>query len=139
MLVKIAGMVVINSKGNVAGVVQMDTVAEKVGPLEMDVMVHSGVMKNMFALLSQRVSSIFFSLKLLKTYIYIYSVGLVNAGQDCLTSCNGIQGKCSWCGSDGYCCRKGWTPGNGCDGSFGGNDKHACDVKPTSELNYFLL
>ena len=38
MLVKIAGMVVINSKGNVVGVVQMDTVAEKVGPLEMDVM-----------------------------------------------------------------------------------------------------
>ena len=112
----------------------MDTVAEKVGPLGVDVMDPSGVMKNMFALLSQRVSSIFFSLKLLKTYIYIYSVGLVNAGQDCLTSCNGTQGKCSWCGSDGYCCRKAWPCGNGCDGSFGGDDFHACVLKPTGKL-----
>ena len=74
MLVEIAINVVMVDKGNVAGVVQLDTVAEKVGCLEMDVMDHSGVMKNMFALLSQRVSSIFFSLKLLKTYIYICSL-----------------------------------------------------------------
>ena len=40
MLVKIASQVVMEYKGNVAGVVQMDTVAEKVGPLEMDVMDH---------------------------------------------------------------------------------------------------
>ena len=59
MLGKIAWQVVMEHKGNVAGVVQLDTVAEKVGCLEMDVMDHSGVMKNMFALLSQQVSSIF--------------------------------------------------------------------------------
>ena len=56
MLVKIAGMVVINSKGNVAGVVQMDTVAEKVGPLEMDVMDYLVVKTTMFAFLDQQVS-----------------------------------------------------------------------------------
>ena len=40
MLGKIAWQVVMEHKGNVAGVVQMDTVAEKAGPLEMDVMGH---------------------------------------------------------------------------------------------------
>ena len=40
MLVKIVGAIVIQSKGNVAGVVQMDTVAEKHGPVETDVMDH---------------------------------------------------------------------------------------------------
>ena len=40
MLVKTAGMVVISVKGNVAGVVQMDTVVEKHGPVETDVMDH---------------------------------------------------------------------------------------------------
>ena len=59
MLVEIAINVVMVDKGNVAGVVQLDTVAEKVGCLEMDVMDHSGVMIDMFALLSQQVSSIF--------------------------------------------------------------------------------
>ena len=53
MLVKIAGMVVINSKGNVVGVVQMDTVAEKIGPVEMDVMDHLVVMTSMVVFLTQ--------------------------------------------------------------------------------------
>ena len=39
MQVKIAGMNVISIKGNVAGVVQMDIVAEKIRPLEMDVLI----------------------------------------------------------------------------------------------------
>ena len=56
MLVKIAGMVVINSKGNVVGVVQMDTVAEKIGPVEMDVMDHLVVMASMLVFLSRLVS-----------------------------------------------------------------------------------
>ena len=56
MLIKIAGLVVIKSKGNVAGVVQMDTVAEKDGPLEMDVMDHLVVITTMFAFLGQQVS-----------------------------------------------------------------------------------
>ena len=53
MQVKIAGMNVISIKGNVAGVVQMDTVAEKVGPLEMGVMEHLVVKTTMFAFLGQ--------------------------------------------------------------------------------------
>ena len=39
MLVKNVGTIVMD-KGNVAGVVQMDTVAEKHGPVETDVMDH---------------------------------------------------------------------------------------------------
>ena len=56
MLVKIVGAIVIQSKGNVAGVVQMDTVAEKIGPVEMDVMDHLVVMASMLVFLSRLVS-----------------------------------------------------------------------------------
>jgi len=56
---------------------------------------------------------------------------LENAGQKCWNHCHGTQGKCSWCGLDGYCCRKGWFPGNECDGSFGGHGDHVCVLKPT--------
>ena len=52
MLVKIATQVVTAHKENVAGVVQMDTVAEKVGPLAMDVMDILVVMINMLVILS---------------------------------------------------------------------------------------
>jgi len=58
MLVKIAGMVVINSKGNVAGVVQMDTVAEKVGPLEMDVMDRMVVITSMLVFFNRLESNV---------------------------------------------------------------------------------
>ena len=63
-----------------------------------------------------------------------HSIGLENPGQNCWFHCNFTQGKCSWCGSDGYCCRKNWTCGNGCDGSFGGDGIHACVLKPTGKL-----
>ena len=53
MLIKIAGMVVINSRGNAAGVVKMDIVVEKVGPLEMDAMDHLVVMASMLVFLNQ--------------------------------------------------------------------------------------
>ena len=56
MLVKIASQVVMEYRGNVAGVVQMDTVAEKVGPLAMDVMDLLAVMINMLVMSSQQVS-----------------------------------------------------------------------------------
>ena len=77
-----------------------------------------------------RCSNSYLSL-LLRFYLFFRSIGLDldNPGQDCFEGCNGIQGKCSWCGSDGYCCRKGWT-GNGCDGSFGGHDFHGCFLNP---------
>ena len=55
MLVKTAGMIVISVKGNVPGVVQMDTVAEKIGHVEMDVTDHLVVMASMLVFLSQLV------------------------------------------------------------------------------------
>jgi len=60
-----------------------------------------------------------------------------NEGKGCweMGKCNQIQGKCSWCGSMGYCCRKNYDDhSNGCDGTFGGeNDAHVC-VKPPVHL-----
>ena len=68
----------------------------------------------------------------------------MNAGKQCFYNCGGKQGqgKCSWCGSDGWCCRKNannphWLPtaqSNGCDGTFGGPNKHHCVLKPCSGL-----
>ena len=63
----------------------------------------------------------------LTTPLSCYSIGLENADQDCWYGCNQQQGKCSWCGQNGYCCKDG-TPGNGCDGSFGGVSIHACTL-----------
>merc|ERR1711902_183271 len=51
---------------------------------------------------------------------------LKNTGTDCWSKCNAIQGRCDWCGTEGFCCRKNWDAGNGCDGSFGGKEKHEC-------------
>merc|ERR1712166_609003 len=53
---------------------------------------------------------------------------LKNGGKDCWNGCNKKQGKCTWCGTDGFCCRMGWI-GNGCDGSFGGAYGHQCVLK----------
>jgi len=52
----------------------------------------------------------------------------VNGGKQCWYTCHKKQGKCSWCGTTGYCCRKGWK-GNGCTGAMGVNGRHTC-VKP---------
>jgi len=65
----------------------------------------------------------------------ILAIGLENGGKDCWTGCKSKQGKCDYCGFDGYCCRKGWTAGNGCDGSFGGENGHQCVLKPSSSTN----
>ena len=55
---------------------------------------------------------------------------LENAGQYCYPYCyyNG-QGKCDWCGTEGYCCMKNYPEG-GCDGSFGGETRHECVLPP---------
>ena len=66
--------------------------------------------------------------------LFLLNIGLENADQECFGQCNG-QGRCSWCGSEGYCCRKGWTPGNGCDGSFCDDNHHLCILKRTSNLD----
>ena len=31
---------------------------------------------------------------------------LQHAGEDCWRGCNKVEGKCDWCGSDGWCCRQ---------------------------------
>ena len=72
----------------------------------------------------------------------ISGLNLMNAGKQCWYNCGGKQGKCSWCGSDGWCCRKNgdnqyWLPSeqsNGCDGTFGGAKQHRCVLKPCSGL-----
>ena len=59
---------------------------------------------------------------------------LENAGQNCLNNCNGQQGACDWCGSKGFCCKKGFTDtSNGCDGTFGGQGVHECALQPSKE------
>ena len=52
----LVGNIVIEPKGNVAGVVQMDTVAENVIPVKTDVMDHLVVKTSMLVFLSQLVS-----------------------------------------------------------------------------------
>ena len=56
----------------------------------------------------------------------------MNTGKDCWSYCNGQQGPCSWCGSEGMCCtqKSGYPASNGCDGSFGGQTMHECALKP---------
>merc|ERR1719491_2631883 len=55
-------------------------------------------------------------------------------GGSCWNGCNKKQGKCDWCGADGFCCRMGWI-GNECDGSFGGANGHQC-VLNTSQNDH---
>ena len=69
---------------------------------------------------------------------------LKNVGEHCWDGCNKQQGKCDWCGTNGWCCRKGVT-GNGCDGTFGGQTQSQCVSNPGMPLNisslfdYFLF
>ena len=58
---------------------------------------------------------------------------LNHAGEDCWNDCNDIQGRCEWCGNDGWCCRKEWI-GNGCDGSIGGTNSHECVLNPGKNI-----
>ena len=58
---------------------------------------------------------------------------LTNVGEDCWWHCWGKQGHCSWCGTEGMCCtmKDGWTDtSNGCDGTFGGYERHECSARP---------
>ena len=63
---------------------------------------------------------------------------LENAGQYCYPSCL-RQGKCDWCGTEGYCCMKNWPEGNGCDGSFGGETRHECVLPPKGMYCYITV
>ena len=48
-----------------------------------------------------------------------------NLGQNCWYDCGATQGPCTWCGTEGMCCRQGFI-GNGCDGQMGEVIMHAC-------------
>ena len=49
-----------------------------------------------------------------------------NIGKYCWNACEQIQGSCSWCGTLGMCCKKGYR-GNGCDGNLGiAKKEHSC-------------
>ena len=60
---------------------------------------------------------------------------LENGGEKCWGRCNKQEGKCDWCGTEGWCCRKDRI-GNGCDGTFGGSGvfntgvHHECHLHP---------
>jgi hypothetical protein len=58
--------------------------------------------------------------------------GVLNWKKNCWTGCKKKQGcGCSFCGSAGICCRKGWKDkSNGCDGLVGGKHKHVCVTAP---------
>ena len=70
-------------------------------------------------------------IKLLTQIFYFLDV-LKNVDQDCWYECGTKDGQCPWCGSEGYCCTKkeGHQHSNGCDGTFGGRETHACALKP---------
>ena len=54
---------------------------------------------------------------------------IANKGKDCWKGCEKTQGRCEWCGTEGWCCRLGWE-GNGCDGSMGAEGMgHVCTGK----------
>lgn len=56
-----------------------------------------------------------------------FGAELQNTGKDCWYKCNSKQGPCSWCGTAGTCCKKGFNDkSNGCDGTFGGSRRHEC-------------
>lgn len=55
--------------------------------------------------------------------------GLINGRDQCWSECNKRDGKCDFCGSNGFCCRKGYNK-YGCDGKIGGNDHHICVTYP---------
>ena len=68
----------------------------------------------------------------LESSLYIAELpttAIANEGKDCWWGCKKKQGPCEWCGTEGWCCRLGWT-GNGCDGSMGAEGMgHVCTGK----------
>ena len=65
-----------------------------------------------------------------QTVCEVQELELENGGQDCWHACNAKQGKCIWCGKDGWCCMQTWI-GNGCDGTIGGSGNHQCVLNPS--------
>ena len=72
---------------------------------------------------------------------------IANKGKDCWKGCEKTQGRCEWCGTEGWCCRLGWE-GNGCDGSMGakgmghvctGKGNHRCKIFCKFSFDFFHL
>ena len=61
---------------------------------------------------------------------------LEHGGEDCWSNCK-KSGKCDWCGTQGFCCRKG-VIGGGCDG-WGGPSNHQCFLRPTGDKIFYKL
>jgi len=60
------------------------------------------------------------------------TLDIENEWMDCWVACGKHQGSCTWCGTKGMCCtqKSGWTDtSNGCDGTFGGWERHECTLK----------
>ena len=72
---------------------------------------------------------------------------IANKGKDCWKGCEKTQGRCEWCGTEGWCCRLGWE-GNGCDGGMGakgmghvctGKGNHRCKIFCKFSFDFFHL
>ena len=60
------------------------------------------------------------------------TAGVRNEGEGCWGNCGKWEGRCGYCGNNGYCCRKDWL-GCGCDGEMGVEGKgHVCAEKLTT-------
>ena len=65
--------------------------------------------------------------------------GVQNENQRCLDSCDGKEGRCGWCGPDGWCCMLG-VIGNGCTGNMGlGSQDHVCTREGTLKFKVVWL
>ena len=61
-------------------------------------------------------------------------IGVKNLGESCWNECHKKEGKCEWCGPEGYCCQKNYKSTNKHDvdcngGAFGGKKQHECVPK----------
>jgi len=58
--------------------------------------------------------------ELLYLFVFIWMVAaqVQNEGKECWSRCGSNNGRCSYCGTAGLCCRYGYT-GGGCDGKMG--------------------
>ena len=66
------------------------------------------------------------------------TAGVRNEGEDCWGHCGKWEGRCGYCGNNGYCCRKDQL-GCGCDGEMGVEGKgHVCAEKLTTGKDFQL-
>lgn len=54
---------------------------------------------------------------------------LERQGHNCWNNCNHRGGSCSWCGTEGACCRRGWGSDPAECGNNGGDGYHMCTLR----------